>query len=504
MKINRNMSAVITNNQMLRTENRLTASMERLSSGFKINRPGDNPAGMAISNKMKAQIDALDQAHSNATDGKSVLQIADGALNEVSSMLQRMRELSVQAANGTNSRSDRISIQAEIDKLKEEVNRISSDTEYNTKTLLDGSSDVRVYSNEATRLAVSDTVLPGNYLMTVDAPASQASYSFELPGPVNSSLPQTITINGVVMDYAATPSEAFFEKLRDTAEEGGCKASFDSATNVFTVMSKDYGSDEEVQIEFSKDLGDRMLDKYGWTLELDPGDPNDEEDDVIFIKDGAQKIGQIDRETGAYILTYAGEDAKVTLDRSGNSTFASFPSATASVDGLRVKVTDVGGFSMDFLLNEPKTDAAGKLVYDENVAVEVTDIGAMTIQIGANQYQEMDVRIPEVSTESLYLDTIDVTVKKGPEKAMVTLDEAIVKLNEIRSRIGAFQNRLEYASNSLAATKEDLTAAYSNILDTDMAEEMTEYTQQSVLDQASISVLSQANDIPQQILSLLQ
>ena len=115
MKINRNMSAVITNKQLLRTENRLTASMERLSSGLKINSPGDNPSGMAISNKMKAQIRGLDQSKSNTTDAISVMQIADGALNEATSILQRMRELSVQAANGTNSLSERESIQEEID-----------------------------------------------------------------------------------------------------------------------------------------------------------------------------------------------------------------------------------------------------------------------------------------------------------------------------------------------------------------------------------------------------
>ena len=128
----------------------------------------------------------------------------------------------------------------------------------------------------------------------------------------------------------------------------------------------------------------------------------------------------------------------------------------------------------------------------------------MKIQIGANQYQEMAVRIPEVSSESLYLDKVNVTVAKGSEKAMVTMDEAIAKLNEVRSRIGAFQNRLEYAESSLAETEEDMTNAYSGILDTDMAEEMTEYTQQNVLSQAAISVLSQANDLPQQVLSLLQ
>ena len=151
-----------------------------------------------------------------------------------------------------------------------------------------------------------------------------------------------------------------------------------------------------------------------------------------------------------------------------------------------------------------QVDDEGNPITEVVVDIDVTDIGRLTVQIGANQYQEMAVRIPEVSSESLYLDKVNVTVAKGSEKAMVTMDEAIAKLNEVRSRIGAFQNRLEYAESSLAETEEDMTNAYSGILDTDMAEEMTEYTQQNVLSQATISVLSQANDLPQQVLSLLQ
>ena len=202
------------------------------------------------------------------------------------------------------------------------------------------------------------------------------------------------------------------------------------------------------------------------------------------------------------MVNKAGKDTDMILTQGAGLGFSK--TATVSADGLRVKVTDVGGFSMDFLLNEPQADANGTVTYDAQLAIEVTDIGAMKIQIGANQYQEMAVRIPEVSSESLYLDKVNVTVAKGPEKAMVTMDEAIAKLNEVRSRIGAFQNRLEYAESSLAETEEDMTNAYSGILDTDMAEEMTEYTQQNVLSQAAISVLSQANDLPQQVLSLLQ
>ena len=467
MKINRNMSAVTTNFQLLRTENRLTASMERLSSGFKINRPGDNPAGLAISNKMKAQIDALDQAQSNAVDGKSVLQIADGALNEVSSMLQRIRELSVQAANGTNSYSDRQSMQAEINKLKEEVDRISTDTEYNTKTLLDGSSDVRVYSDQAVRMAVSDSVPPNTYRMTIDTPATKGT--FTLPSPAGATENGTVTINDVTFFYSAgMDEEAFYEELRKAAEEAGCVAKRNAAGG-YDIETKEYGSREEIVVEVSKTLAESM----GMA---------DGVNDVVF-----------NTETGLYETTKAGTDAEITLTDGFAGT------ATVATNGNRVRVTDVGGFSLDFMINQPENGAALT-----EVEIDVTNIGAMTIQIGANQYQEMDVRIPEVSSKSLYLDKVDVTVKKGPEKAMDTLDEAIATLNEIRSRIGAFQNRLEYASSSLAETEENMTGAYSNILDTDMAEEMTEYTQQSVLDQAAISVLSQANDIPQQVLSLLQ
>ena len=135
MKINHNMAAVISNAQLLRTENSLAASVERLSSGLKINRAKDDPAGMAISNKMQAQIDGLSKASENASNGISVLQIADSALGEISSILQRMRELSVQAATDTNKLEDREAIQQEISSLREEVDRISRDTEYNAKRL---------------------------------------------------------------------------------------------------------------------------------------------------------------------------------------------------------------------------------------------------------------------------------------------------------------------------------------------------------------------------------
>ena len=571
MQINRNMSAVMTNNQLLRTENKLAASMERLSSGLKINQASDNPAGIAISNKMRAQIDALDQAESNASDAVSVLQIADGALNEVSSILQRMRELSVQAANGTNSYSDRQSIQSEIDELKKEVDRISSDTEYNTKALLDGSSDVRVYGKNATRYQVSDAVAAQVYSMNVNAPATQATVELDYKVPAEEG---RITINGVVVNVSSGMSEdMYIQELRNAATEAGCYVEIqeeDLANNIekkILVKSNYYGTDETIEFSVSKELAEDIgiednadatyvvseakmtfdanatvvvgqISIDGVHVEIDDdtkvlGDYFDAiiaaaekaghlasvENGVLTVnsksagkaemiefsvsEDLANRLNIIDNFEGEYQVNTRGVDAEVIIPSSNIDptvrTDTGFTSTTTvDVNGNRVLITDNNGFSIDFLLDEGFFDVANPF------EIEVTDIGSMTIQIGGNEHQDMDVRIAEVSTSSLYIDTVDVSVVKGADRAMVALDDAIASLSATRSRIGAFQNRLEYAVSSLASTNENMTAAYSGLLDTDMAEEMTEYTQQNILSQAAISVLSQANELPQQVLSLLQ
>ena len=208
MKINHNMSAVITNAHLHHSENGLAQSMERLSSGLKINHAKDDPAGMAISDKMKAQIDGLAQASQNASNGISVLQIADTAVGEITSMLQRIRELSVQAANDTNMVADRQAMQEEIGELRKEVDRIARDTEYNTKKLLDGSSDTRVYASsdpanpiDVTRMAVSDEVEPGHYKMTVNAAATQSTALTATTGTVPEG---KVSINGYEIGFSCS------------------------------------------------------------------------------------------------------------------------------------------------------------------------------------------------------------------------------------------------------------------------------------------------------------
>lgn len=582
MQINRNMSAVMTNNQLLRTENKLGASMERLSSGLKINQASDNPAGIAISNKMKAQIDALDQAESNASDAISVLQIADGALNEVSSILQRMRELSVQAANGTNSYSDRQSIQSEIDELKKEVDRISSDTEYNTKALLDGSSDVRVYGEHASRYMVSDSVPAQMYYMNVTEAAQQATLELDYAVPAAEG---TISINGVAVNVSAGMSQDMYvQELRNAAAEAGCYVEIQEADPVagtdakILVKSNYYGTDESIECSISKELaetigvGDNADATYvvneasmtfdatakvvvgqisidGVHVEIDDDtkelrhyfdkiiaaaekaghlaslDANGNlvvnsksvgkaemiefsiSEDLASLDANGAGLDIINKFKGEYQVNTSGKDAEVTIPSSDTNPAVreatGFTSTTTvDVNGNRVLITDNNGFSIDFLLDEGFSNNTSTA--RGNFAIEVTDIGSMTIQIGGNEHQDMDVRISEVSSASLYVDAVDVSVVKGADRAMVALDGAISTLSATRSRIGAFQNRLEYAVSSLASTNENMTSAYSGLIDTDMAEEMTEYTQQNILSQAAISVLSQANELPQQVLSLLQ
>ena len=480
MKINHNMSAVITNAHLHHSENGLAQSMERLSSGLKINHAKDDPAGMAISDKMKAQIDGLAQASQNASNGISVLQIADTAVGEITSMLQRIRELSVQAANDTNMVADRQAMQEEIGELRKEVDRIARDTEYNTKKLLDGSSDTRVYASsdpanpiDVTRMAVSDEVEPGHYKMTVNAAATQSTALTATTGTVPEG---KVSINGYEIGFTGKETaDEFYQKLRDGAAKGN--------VNVFP-------SDGTNNLQQFPETG-------GYTP---TGTPYQYGDQLAFVcnKFGVESQVEIKCSTPemeAFLGVPGTAIAGLNIDISADLGSDFGPQTTVLTDGNRIMISDVSGFSMDFMVGAGQTD---------EVYIEATDIGKMTLQIGANEHQTMKFTIPKISSQNLYLDEVDVTMIDGGGRAISILDNAIGTVSSIRSRIGAYQNRLEYAVDSLDAAGEDVTTAYSHIKDTDMAKEMTEYTKYNVLTQAATSVLAQANDLPQQVLQLLQ
>ena len=288
------------------------------------------------------------------------------------------------------------------------------------------------------------------------------------------------------MDIDANDTMAeVYEKIRAAAEVGEAEMKTDDGT--FTgLQASRYGSSAALVITFSGKEG------------------------VSTTKDFATALGYTtdlttDAKTGT--MTYdaakagnSGTDAEVELSAgtaiAGTTDTSIFSStATVATDGNRVTITDRDGFSMSFLAKEGKT---GKTVFD------VTDIGNMTLHIGANEHQNMDVRIQEISCETLYIDDLDVTTVTGADRAISALDDAIAMVSDARSKIGAYENRLEYATSSLDTFEENMTDAMSRLTDVDMAEEMTNYTQYNVLQQAGVSVLSQANDLPQNVLSLLQ
>lgn len=222
MRINHNISALKACNILGKTNNRLDTSLERLSSGFRINRAADDAAGLAISEKMKTQIAGLEQASRNAADGISVIQTAEGALEEVEAMLQRMRELSVQAANGVNTDEDRKAIQDEIDQLNEEINRISDTTEFNTKKLLNGTVDRRSYSdNEKIQLlSLSDSVEITEYTLTVTTAPESAKIETQMPATTSKTaalgFTGKISINDKEIEVEATDTlNDIYEKMRN-------------------------------------------------------------------------------------------------------------------------------------------------------------------------------------------------------------------------------------------------------------------------------------------------
>ena len=381
LKINYNISAMIANNSLKVSDNKLSASLERLSSGYKINHAKDNAAGLAIARRMNAQIRGLSAAEQDALDGESVVEIADGALAEVHDMLQRMNELAVKAANGSITDDDRSIIQDEIAQLQEEITRIGETTEYNSRKLFDGTFDLKGYTNNNDIKVnyYSDDVNIGKYSLDVSNVRFDELGNVEISQTTTASIIRTDINDPKPIELAVSGTN---EQLILTGEDG-----------------------------FEIRLG---VDAYGGT------EPN---------------------------------------------------SAMDAITGLELDMTGIGG---------------------------------MTLQIGANEGQTIDLRIPELSLLNIGVKRTDVSTVDGANRALDEIKNAISYVSQMRSRLGAYQNRLQHTQTNLATSQENVTAAYSRIMDTDMAEEMTDYSNLQVVTQAATSILAQANERPSQVLQLLQ
>lgn len=485
MRINHNIPALRALHQLNKTNTVLDKTMQKLSSGLRINCAADDAAGLAISQKMDTQVRGLHQANRNAMDGISLIQTAEGALNEVHAMLQRIRELAVQVSNGTYDSTDRRAVNDEVVQLQNEIQRISDHIEFNERKLLNGEIDRRAFpDNEGVVkiISLSDTVSPGSYSIEVTADATKATITGAkgtiTGGSIAESQVGTINLNGEeVRIEKGDTADVVFNKLRDLAEtiganliayndDGSGKADIDGGAqqynfgNMHLVFEmKEYGSEYKLDLNASNSS---LLSALGLST---------------TIKTGSDA------------------QAKITSSADGFSS-----TATVSTKGNVITVTDINGFEMKFEAQQGAAD----LAEDNSADVKVLDAGPLDLQIGANEGQFMEIRIQNLSPQALGIDKINLSTSDGAQKAITVVDNAINMISSVRSKLGAYQNRLEHTVANLSVAAENMTASLSRIQDADMAAEMSEYTQKNVISQAGIAMLAQANQRPQQILQLLQ
>lgn len=372
MIINHNLQAMNSYRQLGANQTNSAKSMEKLSSGLRINRAGDDAAGLAISEKMRGQVRGLNQAQRNSQDAISLIQTAEGALNETHSILQRMRELATQASNDTNTDQDRAELQKELNQLTSEINRIGNNTEFNQKKLLNG----------------SQSLTSGSYVASAGSTAASGG--------------------GLKMQIGANSAQNFTVDIFDMrAEALGIAGSSGSSGAI------------------------GQADKAGQLNAWNSGSS----DEVYFKSDGS-------KDSGATILTENG--TKISSELVAKSVNATFASGAANA------LTDKG-------------NDAGSGVH------------------------ALDIRTHEKATS-----------------AISVIDSAISQVSAERSKLGAFQNRLEHTISNLGNSAENLQAAESRVRDVDMAKEMMDFTKNNILSQASQAMLAQANQRPQSVLQLLQ
>ncbi|MGL5676311.1 MAG: flagellin [Cellulosilyticaceae bacterium] len=561
MKINHNIPAIRTLNELNKVNNKAADSMLRLSSGLRINSAADDAAGMAIANKMDAQVRGLRQANRNTMDGVSMVQTAEGALNEVHAILHRMRELSVQASNGTYSKEDTEKIQQEINELTEEINRIGETTEFNQKPLLKGSDDktglfigdikfeqgqeeIEGTKSQAT-ISLDNIKSYDDFMLAVSAP-------FKIEGPngsiieipfYDSRTTPNPPANGIDIfligpdgNYAEGLTEAVASKMNELL--GGAEYEISVEGKEITIKNNEIGIiGNDLKVSFMRNEiqfagGVDTVEEVKATGELKLQDKISLEqlknldgkvftilpDEIeIAFYDSSNPKSKV-KEGAIDINTLMGDDEENYKDALGMAI------TTALVDKGLESQYDITKGAVQIQGNTPGVSEEIKII-DGKVDGELN----VTLQVGANKGQVMDVQIGDMRADALGLTAmpgeegysttadvsdgksttptraaVDVTTQANANNAITKFDNAISMVSNQRSKLGAVQNRLEHTTKNLGVSEENLTASMSRIQDADMAYEMAQYTQQNVISQAATAMLAQANQRPQQVLQLLQ
>ncbi len=487
--INTNVMALNSQRNLNRTQGSLATSLQRLSSGLRINSAKDDAAGLSISERFTSQIRGLTVAARNANDGISLSQTAEGALQEVSNILQRIRELSVQSVNATNSPSDRQALQLESGQLTSELNRIAKSTEFNGQKLLDGTFGTALFQvgANANQTIVATT---GNYKTTQYG-------DYRLQGNENTAGTITrLTGGGTIiitgsegtstLAYAATDSmKDLAQSINLSTDSNGVKASAQTDIDLVFASSGSY------QLTLFSDNTVANLETVSFSISTAAGVENLAAAAQAF-NDYTSKTGVVaevrDDGTGITLTNYEGENITIsdtTFTNAGNVTVTGGAGLGAIAGGGSVTLT--ADTTAETAIGE------GQLTFDSNKAFSVTTTTAgevMDANSGGSVLQQVA--------------NIDISSVDGGNLALSIVDAAIAQVSNQRAKFGALQSRFESTIANLETAIENLSAARSRIRDTDFAVETAELTRSQILQQAGTAMLSQANQIPQNVLSLLQ
>ena len=542
--VNTNIAAISSRNYANESGNDMQSAMERLSSGKRINTASDDAAGLSISERMQAQIRGFNQAIRNVNDGISMVQAVDGALAEITDSLQRMRELAVQAVNGSNSASDRIALQNELSSLIEQINMTANSTRFNGMSLLNGefggrtiqagasvgetvglgfsgakADDLKMYQAR-TSLTASTTVSSGLDELFYDNESVQFA-EFGAPGGSsadNSIEEATLSIN--VRGGRETD-------LSGTVGQSGALLYIDQYDEASTIAAKVNASDAGVRA-FAKTEVQIGLTTAETTDVVDSDDPTDTVGSATFTLGSGQRAGSY---TSFTIGSGNLEDKALFAAR-----FAEEVNATSNVHGITATIDPDSGESVTLIQAEGRDikmfadmNASTAVVTvkeaeidGDNTAMEATTIIASTtntdfgfVQAGeVTFYSGTDFSIEEVGTTTSNFDTTttsainlggaDVTNAVTARSAIALIDSALEAVAVQRSEVGAMENRFEITANGLAVASEKQSAAYSRIVDADFASESSRLARAQILQQVSTAMLAQANAMPQVVLSLIQ
>ncbi len=552
MIINHNMAALNTYNKMTTNATSTQGSLAKLSSGLRINKAGDDAAGLAISEKMRAQVRGLDQAGRNAQDGVSLIQTAEGGLNEVHSILQRMRELADQSANGTNTADDRAAIQSEVTQLKSEIDRIGNTTEFNTQKLLNGNlqSSGAVSGGNVTQGSIvgklSAAVMTGVTGLDGSTAVTTAKDTMVIDG-------HTIEVDwDTLLTQQQKDTLALDNGAANTAKKEEVK---DILTNAINSAIDKYNSANDAGATVAH--VNSYVNAAGDAVVFESGSKGDKSEITMKATGNAASIGALyigataDTATGsnvyngtsiaantAFNINVTTNDGKVinlevasmaainpgdtmattatTLETAINSAITSYNALQGVsqgqkgfVEAVKTRQTDDGRLTIanDSAIVTFSDQDGQTVVKDLGLSKAQTDTagnGGMTFQIGANKGQTITFGISDMRTTALGLSGLDVSTAAGASQGLDSLDKAIKSVSTQRASLGAIQNRLEHTVNNLSTSSENLTAAESRIRDVDMAKEMMNFSKMNILSQAAQAMMAQANQQPQGILQLLR